>query len=172
MKFDLSRFLDGDDAVFPIEGEVDSKSLNSDNSDYEIIGPIKFKGEIFKVDGEFLVNARLWYDYNSHCDRCLQPSTEKIKINISGKLAIKNGVFDEEDGYDEFLYLDDEGVLDISQFILSETEGSLPMKFLCDEDCKGLCSQCGIDLNKNTCDCENNSIDPRFEKLKDLFPEK
>ncbi|MDV5106550.1 YceD family protein [Clostridium perfringens] len=36
-------------------------------------------------------------------------------------------------------------------------------------DCKGLCQKCGIDLNKETCQCDNEEIDLRMAKLMDLF---
>ncbi len=45
------------------------------------------------------------------------------------------------------------------------------MKPLCSK-CKGLCPKCGINLNEDQCDCESEYVDPRFEKLKELFPEK
>ena len=46
---------------------------------------------------------------------------------------------------------------------------TLPIKRLCKEDCKGLCQQCGNNLNLSTCQCDNDDIDPRLAKLKDLF---
>ncbi|MBO5857065.1 MAG: DUF177 domain-containing protein, partial [Clostridia bacterium] len=40
----------------------------------------------------------------------------------------------------------------------------LPTKFLCDEDCKGICTMCGNNLNIDQCDCKK-PIDPRLEGL-------
>jgi uncharacterized protein len=48
------------------------------------------------------------------------------------------------------------------QFVLA-----IPYAPLCREDCKGLCPQCGIDLNSGTCTCEK-PIDPRLAALKGL----
>jgi len=48
------------------------------------------------------------------------------------------------------------------QFVLA-----VPFSPLCREDCKGLCGQCGIDLNSGTCACEK-PIDPRLAALKGL----
>ena len=48
------------------------------------------------------------------------------------------------------------------QFVLA-----VPYSPLCREDCKGLCPQCGIDLNSGTCTCEK-PIDPRLAALKGL----
>ena len=43
---------------------------------------------------------------------------------------------------------------------------SLPMRAVCREDCKGLCPHCGINRNRETCDCQAAKVDPRWEALK------
>jgi uncharacterized protein len=45
---------------------------------------------------------------------------------------------------------------------------SLPLRFLCDEECKGLCSRCGKNLNDGPCDCKKE-IDPRMAALLQLL---
>jgi uncharacterized protein len=45
----------------------------------------------------------------------------------------------------------------------------LPMHPLCKQSCKGICPQCGADLNVSPCTCENDNVDIRLEKLKNLF---
>ena len=58
----------------------------------------------------------------------------------------------------------DLGELMHEQFVLS-----LPMKPLCTDACKGLCLQCGTNLNKSTCECKPaRTTDPRLEALKGL----
>ncbi len=49
------------------------------------------------------------------------------------------------------------------EFILS-----LPEKALCKADCKGLCRNCGQNLNTGTCACKPDDLDPRLEKLREL----
>ena len=43
------------------------------------------------------------------------------------------------------------------------------MKWLHDENCKGICKVCGINLNKQSCHCDAQEIDPRLEGLRNLF---
>jgi uncharacterized protein len=45
---------------------------------------------------------------------------------------------------------------------------AVPLKAICREDCKGLCPQCGKNLNLETCSCDNAITDPRWGALKDL----
>lgn len=179
MIFDLARFLNGTDKVFHVEGNEQSDVLNLKNDLFEIIGPINYNGDIFKVDGCNLIHMDIFYKYNTHCDRCLQPTTLDIKSILSGRLvesndkSYSNDIEDESNdiGSEEIIYYDKD-LFDPKEYILSQVAASLPMKTLCDNDCKGLCLNCGVDLNKESCDCVIDNIDPRFEKLKNLFPKK
>jgi uncharacterized protein len=46
---------------------------------------------------------------------------------------------------------------------------AIPMKPLCTPNCQGLCPQCGVNLNIESCTCEKTSIDPRLAVLKELL---
>ena len=46
---------------------------------------------------------------------------------------------------------------------------SVPMRFLCQSDCRGLCPQCGANLNLEECDCKPEQVDPRWGKLEQLL---
>lgn len=170
MIFDLSSFLNGDEIVLNIEGELENKDIAKDlGSESNIIGPIKFKGKIFKVNVERLIHLNIFYKYESKCDRCLQPTTKEIKTSLEAKLEDFNGKYnDEDEDLDEIIYLDN-GLLDLEDYIYSQVISSLPMKSLCDKECKGLCPKCGVNLNTESCDCTHEEIDPRLEKLKDFF---
>jgi uncharacterized protein len=57
--------------------------------------------------------------------------------------------------------------LDLEPLIREQFVLAVPYSPLCREDCRGLCPQCGIDLNTGTCACEK-PIDPRLAALKGL----
>jgi uncharacterized protein len=76
-----------------------------------------------------------------------------------------NNIEDEES--DEVVYYKDMYV-DLNDYIWNQIASSLPMKFLCSEDCKGLCQKCGKNLNEGPCDCAIETGDLRFEKLREL----
>ena len=64
----------------------------------------------------------------------------------------------------------DQDKIDLSEDVKEMTLLALPMKHLCDENCKGLCSKCGKDLNEGPCNCKEEEINPVWEpllKLKD-----
>ncbi|WMM26734.1 DUF177 domain-containing protein [Tissierella sp. MB52-C2] len=170
MIIDLSSFLDGTNDFLHFEGQLELKAFNLGARNIEIVGPVKYEGGVFKVDGEGTIDIKVNYTYSENCHRCLKPATNQIKTRVSGKLAKGKGMSDEEyDGYDEiFSYEND--FLEIDDYILNQVVVSLPMKSLCDSDCKGLCSICGTDLNNTKCNCIQENIDPRLEKLKNFFP--
>ena len=58
-----------------------------------------------------------------------------------------------------FVELGSEEVIDITEDIRAELLLNLPANLLCSEDCQGLCSICGINLNKHTCDCVHEEFD-------------
>src|SRR3990170_3947781 len=45
---------------------------------------------------------------------------------------------------------------------------TLPVQALCHDECRGLCPQCGINLNRETCPCSSTAIDPRWRSLEPL----
>ncbi|MBU5254719.1 YceD family protein [Tissierella praeacuta] len=170
MIIDLSSFLDGSNESLHFEGELKIDSLDLSGRDIKIVEPVRYEGEIFKVDGEKTVDIRIFYTYIENCHRCLKSTTNKVKTILSGKLVKgKEEINKEDEGYDELFYYED-GNLDIREHILSQVILSLPMKSLCSDDCKGLCLTCGADLNNTKCNCIQENIDPRFEKLKNFFP--
>jgi DUF177 domain-containing protein len=169
MKLNLWGFLEGSEDILRFQGQLEYGSLNLSDRDVEIIEPIEYKGEIFKADGDKVIHLDVQYTYSERCSRCLQPSTDKIKTSLYGKLLEgRNDLKDEDDGYEEILFYEN-GVLILDEYILEQVIVSLPIKTLCKDDCKGLCSKCGRDLNKEKCDCVHEDIDPRLEKLKDFF---
>jgi uncharacterized protein len=56
----------------------------------------------------------------------------------------------------------------LDEIVTEDVFLNLPAKFLCSDDCKGMCFKCGKDLNSGSCSCEKD-IDPRLEALKQLL---
>ena len=91
------------------------------------------------------------------CARCLNPVPYRLELR-----------FEYETGIDETEYIDGYN-LDVDQLIHDEALLVWPERVLCREDCKGLCSICGHDLNKGPCGCEDTAADPRMAKILDIF---
>jgi uncharacterized protein len=170
MLYDLTGFLDGYDITYQFEGELDSESINK-GINIKILDPIRFSGKIYKVDNELHLHCDITYKYEATCDRCLTSFSAEFSTVLSGKLKDIKGKLNDENESEEIIYYEN-NFLNLEDYIWSQVVSSLPMKTLCNEDCKGLCPVCGVDLNNQSCDCMGNTIDPRLEKLKELFPKK
>jgi uncharacterized metal-binding protein YceD (DUF177 family) len=59
-------------------------------------------------------------------------------------------------------------VIDVNDDVRQTVFLAVPLKLLCSESCKGLCPQCGINLNMGTCACTDDPADGRWEKLRSL----
>ena len=172
MNIDLSGFHDETVSSIHIEGKLEKNTLDINGRRIKFIEPIRYEGEIYKVNGDRLLHININYKYEEACGRCLESFIKEENTVLSGKLVKKTDKITEaEEDDEEAIYYEGEN-LDLSQYIMSMVILSLPMKPLCDEKCKGLCPKCGTNHNKEECDCVVEDIDPRLAKLKDFFPEK
>ena len=137
--------------------ELEFHDLEFVNREIEIEEPIKLELEIFNTSDSFVVEGKLKAELILSCSRCLQKYNSPVELDISEDV-LKSEMEDEEE-----LYLDE---IVVDNIILS-----LPMKPLCSDNCKGICPECGQDLNEGECDCEVEALDPRLAKLKDFYDE-
>jgi uncharacterized protein len=144
-----------DDRVVKIEGVTAELAIQKSAQEYFCQGR---------------VNARLVLE----CARCLahyplEISEETDFIVCPEALAEEREELDDED----YLYFQgNELKVDIVEPVRQAIVLALPLKPLCREDCRGLCPQCGTNLNEKPCACERQTGDPRWDALKGLFPEK
>ena len=80
--------------------------------------------------------------------------------------VLVNALNDEEN--DTFLLVENESI-ELDDLLREDILLELPTKFLCKPDCKGLCPQCGKNLNEGKCGCSARQVDPRLEILKKLI---
>ena len=170
MNVDLSNFRDEAVSSSPVKGKLEKDFLDVNGRKIKFIEPIRYEGEIYRVDKDKLLHLNIFYNYEEACGRCLELFTKEEESVLSGKLIEKMDRID-FDGEDEVIYYSYEE-LDLDEYIISTIILSLPMKPLCHDECKGLCPKCGTNRNKEECQCVIEDVDPRLAILKDLFPKK
>ncbi len=69
----------------------------------------------------------------------------------------------------DVFFIDEAHRLDLEDPMREYALLSIPMLPLCREDCKGLCPQCGANLNDGPCDCDTEQVDDRLAALKHLL---
>jgi len=139
--------------------------LGLDREEVKSIGPLRVKGQlenlgdrIFQATGNIEVTAK------ALCSRCLAVTQFNLNINFSLKFS---DVISETESEDIIQFHGDE--IDLYPKILEEIVLNWPSQILCKSDCKGLCPNCGANLNITTCRCKIDDIDPRLAVLKQLL---
>jgi len=100
------------------------------------------------------------------CVRCLAEFSLPFTIEIS-ELFVYPPPFP-VDPYNPYI-VDEGGFIDLSPIIREEGVLAVPIQALCSPDCKGLCPECGKNLNEGSCDCVNETGDPRLSALRALL---
>lgn len=126
--------------------------------------PIKVQGKITNIGEGFLVEGTLQFEGTAMCSRCLQSFTVSREIKFAEEFV--RG-FDRSEDDSSFGFQGD--IIDLTECLSEQIVLSLPMRFLCREDCQGICQICGVNLNSQKCSCSDEKIDARFELLKSLL---
>ena len=111
--------------------------------------------------------ARCEIDYQSRCARCLEDVFGTFVLEFNRTVAISGTL--QNDQSDEYVVVKN-GLLDIDHEMVEDLMLEFPSKLLCKEECAGLCSKCGKNLNFGQCDCpKKKEIDPRLAILQKLL---
>jgi uncharacterized protein len=131
----------------------------------------KVQGEVtlIRSTGSILVQGRLDTKTKITCGRCAKLYTLKLPLNIQEEffptIDIETGLKLPKPEDPASFTIDEHHILDLTEAIRQYILTALPMKPLCKASCKGLCATCGTDLNKEKCDCREESTDPRWAAL-------
>lgn len=168
MKVQISDIISGKDRSKKVNYTVEIPNVEFEGDIIKFAKPCIVDGMITS-DGDILVfKANIKTELEMVCSRCLDTFIYPIDIDIEERYT-NDSDFQDEDG--EVTFVKDD-VLDITEIVESSIISTLPIKRLCKEDCKGLCQSCGANLNKETCSCNNENIDPRLEGLRALLNNK
>lgn len=114
----------------------------------------------------FIGKGKLYTVIELSCSRCLEKFSYTIAANFGLTMAEKTYQDYPEEDEDIIFFERDEA--DITSYIEQVIFTEIPFKPLCDNECQGLCPLCGINRNIDKCECQQEFLDPRWEKLKKL----
>ena len=158
-----------------LRGEVDriliDYSLKADLPDgAEFDGDAHVVGDVTDEAGYMHLTLTASVSYRAECARCLEPVSGDFAVQLERTVAAEGTLTEEqlEENVDEYAVIHD-GKLDLDEEIREELLLSFPMRFLCREDCPGLCPKCGKPKRLGDCGCPTFEPDPRLAVLKKLF---
>lgn len=131
-------------------------------------------GELIEVDGSVATRGRF------QCGGCLREYEEELRSWFALTYARElPSIEDDDSGEAVELTAEDLGIIlyhgdeiDLTEAVQEQVAMALPVRRRCQDDCKGLCSQCGVDLNTEECGCNRGNISLKFSALKDFKVDK
>lgn len=159
-------------------GKVVPFSLTVDHLPYlpegcKVYDDLSFFGNFSPKRNTIDVSGNVQAELVCSCSRCLKPLLFDFNLPVQGQLLFRpESSYVMEPGMDEgdleaAYWIYDTSDYDFSFVVADTLINALPIRPLCGEACKGLCPHCGQNLNEGSCQCETETIDPRWLALKE-----
>lgn len=122
---------------------------------------------VTQMGNDYLVHLIAENDGEFICDRCGESFVRTIHGEVC-TLFVHEGVETGWEKADVRVFPANAQFLNVFQDAIDALLLAVPAKVLCSETCAGLCPRCGKNLNEGPCSCSDESIDPRWDVLKNL----
>ena len=144
-------------------------TLDFHSADFTQAESLEVRATAELVDGQIRIYGTFHTRVELVCARCLETVSEEMSrdfdlfyrplatITREDEVKLKS---DETD----IAFFDGEGLF-LTDVLAEQVNLLIPMKVICRSDCRGLCPQCGANLNHDDCRCESHSPDPRLAPL-------
>jgi uncharacterized protein len=148
----FSRNFDFDGIGVKLSDDLEVRNLR---------GSIRFTRTAQGLVGQGKLSAETDLD----CVRCLTSFNQTLEIELDELF-----VYPPDRATDPLLAVPETGILNLTPLTREYLILDFPLQPVCRPDCKGLCPECGNNLNEDTCQHTQSEVDPRLAVLKDLLP--
>ncbi len=163
MILELKKVFWDEKAVIRLNTETDFSDLEFHGTK-PFIKPVEIEAFVHNRAGIVLLEMTVRFEYQYLCDRCMTAAKQAFEKHYTHILVLQ---LSPESGDD---YIEaPEYRIELDDIVRDDILLDLPSKFLCKENCKGLCSVCGKNLNEGTCGCSQKENDPRLAVLQQLL---
>lgn len=171
MKIDLATPGRADSSF---DFRLDPTEINLGDENIRPAAAVRVAGELNRSagGGRIRIDGKIQGPVGISCTRCLDSFEKKLEIPFKVVFA-EAGEF--SDVPEEELDLEDLEIspiegneIDLGEIVREQILLARPAQEFCREDCRGLCAECGQNLNLADCRCSADEIDPRWAALKDL----
>jgi uncharacterized protein len=137
--------------------------------DFRQVEPLEVRATAELIEGQIRITGEFHTRIEINCARCLEPVNEDVSREFDlfyRPLASMTKAEEERLKLDdtEIAFFEGEGLF-LADVLAEQVLLALPMKAICRSDCRGLCPQCGVNLNNEECRCESHVADPRMAPL-------
>lgn len=184
LRIPLSAVAEGEGFSFHVQ--VPEEDLRPQDVERSPLTGVQVAGTISMMDPGYLFTGTLTGEFSRPCDRCLEPARETVELDVTWIFGpgVDGGAPEGAKEPSDEDALDEDGAgqrarffrgneIDLAPDVWEEIILAGPSKYYCSEDCKGLCPQCGMNLNQGACNCasEQETSGSGLAGLKDMFPD-
>ncbi|OUN01550.1 MAG: hypothetical protein BAA04_06270 [Firmicutes bacterium ZCTH02-B6] len=141
------------------------------------LAPVHVHGHVTNTGESMLVQGEASGEFGLVCARCLQPIRASLRAPLEERFRRQTGrspqrerewdeTLGDSDGEDDARSYHGDW-LNLEDAVREALLLQVPMKPVCRPDCRGLCPQCGANLNQGDCGCETETVDPRLAALRE-----
>lgn len=169
MFVNVKNLLFQENEELSLQGEASIPCLAEDFQGFVCRQPVAYDLKVLHLGkGKCRVHGKLSAQFHSDCVHCLKPSALTLQTDFSEEfLPLENKRNFSEDAFDAFqeeTYTYRANLLELDKMFSDVLLPLLPLVMLCQEDCKGLCTSCGENLNLSSCACtkqtETKAVSP------------
>jgi uncharacterized protein len=144
-------------------------SIDFHSAEIKQVDPLEVVATAELLEGQIRVEGNLETKVELVCARCLEPVVEEVSRSFDLFYApLPKDVKHKEDRLmdddTEIGFYEGEGLF-LADVLKEQVLLALPLKVICQSDCRGLCPNCGASLNHEECRCETHATDPRMAPL-------
>lgn len=164
---DKKLHLDAEEAI----GDYPDLAAMEEAGECKFLTPLKLEFTVAREFDHIRAAGRVEATVRISCARCLTEFDSEIASSFTVFYTKSAEPLDEEVelAEEDLISKSYEGEeIDFSQEVAEQVIMEIPFKPLCREDCKGLCSNCGANLNDTACSCDMNEGSFKFNALKGL----
>ena len=164
MRLGLAQIMDRPGAVVPFSCSVDLSDLQYGAS-HPVTEPVEASGTVRNTAGVLVMSGSIKTCLHGVCDRCAAEFSREVEYPIQAVLVEELA---NEENEDEWVFPLEGESADLQDIVRTVFVLNMESKLLCKPDCKGLCCQCGKNLNDGPCSFQKEP-DPRFAALRQLL---
>jgi len=144
-------------------------SVDYHTSEIKQVAPVEVTATAELLEGQIRIEGQLETKIEMVCARCLEPVVEDVNRSFDLLYApLPKGAKPKEDRLKdddtEIGFFEGDGLF-LADVLREQVLLALPLKVICQSDCRGLCPNCGANLNHEECRCETHATDPRLAPL-------
>ena len=163
IKLSIESGLTSPGDTVSVQDTIDVDSFTIGGRDLNVKDGIAYDVLLTNTGDGILATGMARFEADTTCDRCLGPAHLDVNAEISCYYLHEEPQDDVEDESDFGLIDDSDGTIDLSEAIQGGLAMEIPYVVTCTDDCKGLCPQCGANLNEGPCGCVIEH-DPDFDR--------